>query len=161
MSDLASLNVKIDRTVKKEADSIANAMGMTLSTAINIFVRQMVSERAIPFKIHLTNNDAEQFHQLIDSIRVENQERGFLSDDEINAEIQAYRSEKRQGKACATGNIQHYPAEPFIMTPADFLSKAISVAPSRRKAKLGGWEGKINVPDDFNAPIEDFKEYME
>ena len=53
MSDLASLNVKIDRTVKKEADIIANAMGMTLSTAINIFVRQMVNERAIPFKVKL------------------------------------------------------------------------------------------------------------
>jgi DNA-damage-inducible protein J len=99
MSDLASLNVKIDRSVKKEADSIANAMGMTLSTAINIFVRQMVNERAIPFKVQLMDNEAEQFHQLIDSIRSENQERGFLSDDEINEEIQAYRREKRQAQA--------------------------------------------------------------
>ena len=65
MSDLASLNVKIDRTVKKEADSIANALGMTLSTAINIFVRQMVSERAIPFRIQLIDIDAAQFHQLV------------------------------------------------------------------------------------------------
>jgi len=97
MSDLASLNVKIDRTVKKEADFIANSMGMTLSTAINVFVRQMVLERAIPFRIHLTN-DAKEFHQLIDSIRNENEKKGFLSDDEINAEIQAYRNEKQQAQ---------------------------------------------------------------
>ena len=95
MSNLASLNVKIDRTVKAEADTIANAMGMTLSTAINIFVRQMVSERAIPFKIHLLDDEEARFHQLIDSIRAENREKGFLSDDEINAEIQAYRNETR------------------------------------------------------------------
>jgi DNA-damage-inducible protein J len=95
MSDLASLNVKIDRSVKKEADSIANAMGMTLSTAINIFVRQMVSERAIPFKIYIAENETAQYHQLLDSIRSENEARGFMTDDEINAEIKAYRGEKQ------------------------------------------------------------------
>ena len=95
MSNLASLNVKIDRDVKREADSIANAMGMTLSTAINIFVRQMVNERAIPFKIHLTDNDAIQFHKLLDDMRAVAAERGFMSDDEINTEIQAARAEMK------------------------------------------------------------------
>jgi len=95
MSDLASLNVKIDRTVKKEADSIANAMGMTLSTAINIFVRQMVMERAIPFKIHLSGNDALNFHQLLEDMRTVAAERGYMSDDDINAEIQAARSDMK------------------------------------------------------------------
>ena len=45
------------------------------------------------------NNEAKQFHQLIDSIRTENQEKGFLTDDEIQAEIAAYRNEKRQVQA--------------------------------------------------------------
>ena len=64
MSSLASLNVKIDRTVKTEADTIANAMGMTLSTAINIFVRQMVSERAIPFRVQMTGVEANEFERI-------------------------------------------------------------------------------------------------
>ena len=51
MSNLVSLNVKIDRDVKAEADNVFNSMGMTLSTAINIFVPQAVKERAIPFTI--------------------------------------------------------------------------------------------------------------
>ena len=97
MSNLASLNVKIDRTVKNEADTIAKAMGMTLSTAINVFVRQMVLERAIPFRVHLPS-EAKEFQQLVDSIRNENKQKGFLSDDEINAEIVAYRNEKQQAK---------------------------------------------------------------
>ena len=92
MSDLASLNVKIDRSVKAEADSIANAMGMTLSTAINIFVRQMVNERAMPFRIHLTDRDAERFHKLLDSMRDEAEKHGFMTDDQINAEIQTARA---------------------------------------------------------------------
>ena len=26
--------------------------------------------------------------------------------------------------------------------------------------KFGGWEGKIVMADDFNAPLDDFEEYM-
>jgi hypothetical protein len=30
----------------------------------------------------------------------------------------------------------------------------------RKTPKLGGWEGKIQMSDDFDAPLEDFAEYM-
>lgn len=30
--------------------------------------------------------------------------------------------------------------------------------PSKRK--LGGLEGKVKLPDDFNAPLDDLKEYI-
>jgi len=29
-----------------------------------------------------------------------------------------------------------------------------------RRAKLGGWEGKIAMSCDFNEPMEEFEEYM-
>jgi len=29
-----------------------------------------------------------------------------------------------------------------------------------KPAKLGGWEGKVKMSDDFNAPLDDFEEYM-
>jgi len=29
-----------------------------------------------------------------------------------------------------------------------------------KPVKFGGWEGKIVMPDDFNAPLDDFEEYM-
>jgi hypothetical protein len=30
--------------------------------------------------------------------------------------------------------------------------------PSKRK--LGGLEGKVNIPDNFNEPLDDLKDYM-
>jgi len=30
----------------------------------------------------------------------------------------------------------------------------------QRIPQFGGWEGKIHMSDDFNAPMEEFKEYM-
>lgn len=30
-----------------------------------------------------------------------------------------------------------------------------------RKPRFGGWEGQVWMADDFDAPLDDFKEYME
>jgi len=51
MAEVTNLNIKIDRDLKLAADKLFNEMGMTLTTAVNVFVRQAVLERAIPFKI--------------------------------------------------------------------------------------------------------------
>lgn len=52
MTNATNLNIRIDRDLKTKADRLFNDMGMSLTTAVNIFVRQAVLERAIPFKIH-------------------------------------------------------------------------------------------------------------
>jgi hypothetical protein len=31
---------------------------------------------------------------------------------------------------------------------------------TKEKRKLGGLKGKVTIPDDFNEPLEDLKEYM-
>ena len=52
MAEVTNLNIKIDRDLKLKADMLFNEMGMNLTTAVNVFVRQAVLERAIPFKIY-------------------------------------------------------------------------------------------------------------
>ena len=104
MSDTTNLSIRIDRGLKDAADQIFNEMGLNLTTAINIFVRQAVRQKKIPFEIAL---DAEQSKNVsrsdafiaIERIR-ENAERNGtagMSMDEIDAEIAAYRQEKRSG----------------------------------------------------------------
>ena len=51
MAEVTNLNIKIDRELKTKADKLFNEMGMNLTTAVNVFVRQAVLERAIPFRI--------------------------------------------------------------------------------------------------------------
>ena len=46
-----STNISIDAETKIEAQRLLADFGMDLSTAINIFLRQMVYEGAIPFAI--------------------------------------------------------------------------------------------------------------
>ncbi|MDR2733037.1 MAG: type II toxin-antitoxin system RelB/DinJ family antitoxin [Spirochaetota bacterium] len=83
----ANINVRVDSEIKNQAQSIFESMGLDMTTAINIFLRQAVRQRRIPF--------------------------------------------------------------------------VITAEPARKMPKPGGWEGKIQMADDFDAPLEDFKEYME
>ncbi len=40
-----------------------------------------------------------------------------------------------------------------------FLTKEIKTSPSIKR-KLGGLEGKVTIPDDFNEPLDELKDYM-
>jgi len=53
MSETTNLSIRIDRDLKEEADYIFNSLGMNLTTAITIFVRQAVRQKKIPFEIAL------------------------------------------------------------------------------------------------------------
>jgi len=53
MADTTNLSIRIDRDLKEEADQVFNALGMNLTTAITIFVRQAVRQKKIPFEIAL------------------------------------------------------------------------------------------------------------
>ena len=61
--ETANLNVRVDKEVKSAAEDIANSLGMNLSTAVNIFLRQMVSHRGLPFDVRLAP-DAETLRAL-------------------------------------------------------------------------------------------------
>ena len=54
--ETTNLNVRVDKDVKCTAEAIANALGMNLSTAVNIFLRQMVLAGGMPFDVRLTPN---------------------------------------------------------------------------------------------------------
>lgn len=54
--ETTSMNIRVDKDVKAEAEAIAAALGMNLSTAVNIFLRRMIACEGIPFDVCLTPN---------------------------------------------------------------------------------------------------------
>lgn len=44
-------NISIDADVKAQAQALFAELGMDLSTAINVFLRQAIRENAIPFEV--------------------------------------------------------------------------------------------------------------
>ena len=53
MSETTNLSIRIDRDLKEEADQVFSSLGMNLTTAIVVFVRQAVRQKKIPFEIAL------------------------------------------------------------------------------------------------------------
>ena len=81
-----NINIRTDSELKAKVQAVLSELGLDMSTAINVFLTQVVYKNAIPFEI---------------------------------------------------------------------------TKPVKKTAKLGGWEGKITLSDDFNAPMQEFEEYME
>ncbi len=48
---MAQVNFRIDDTIKEKAESVCAAMGLTMSTAINIFLTKLANEQRIPFEV--------------------------------------------------------------------------------------------------------------
>jgi len=46
-----NINIRIDEDLKKEAERLFGELGMNMTTAVNIFVRQSVRMGKIPFEL--------------------------------------------------------------------------------------------------------------
>jgi DNA-damage-inducible protein J len=46
-----NLSIRINVETKKEAEEMFDSMGMSLTTAINVFIKQSLRTRSIPFQI--------------------------------------------------------------------------------------------------------------
>lgn len=76
----ANINIRTDSELKAKAQAVLSDLGLDMTTAINVFLTQVVYRQAIPFDI---------------------------------------------------------------------------AKPTAKTAKLGGWEGKIALSEDFNEPMTD------
>ncbi len=53
MADTTNLSIRMDKALKEQADRLFSELGMNMTTALNIFVRQSVRQGKIPFEISL------------------------------------------------------------------------------------------------------------
>jgi DNA-damage-inducible protein J len=95
----ANINVRTDAAIKAQAQQIFESIGLDLSTAVNLFLRQTVKANNLPFAVGV----------------------------------------------------------PYAPTLGEAERTALA---AKRAAGFGVWKDKIWISDDFDAPIDDFKEYM-
>ena len=53
------MKIEIDNKVKKDADKLFKELGLDTNTAINIFLKQSINKRAIPFRV---KNEEHNFY---------------------------------------------------------------------------------------------------
>jgi DNA-damage-inducible protein J len=85
------INIRTDSEIKSKAQDIFSSLGLDLTTAINLFLRQTIRQNDLPF----------------------------------------------------------------------ILTTGINANKKSRDAMFGALRSKYKIADDFDAPLDDFKEYME
>lgn len=48
---MAQINIRIDDDLKARADALFNELGLNMTTAFNIFIRQAIRQGGLPFEI--------------------------------------------------------------------------------------------------------------
>ena len=67
-----SMSIRLDSEVKEQAQQVFNNLGMDMTTAINIFLRQAIQYQGLPFDVRLDEN-----RKLLEGLRDLNQNRNM------------------------------------------------------------------------------------
>ena len=86
-----NISIRMDSELKAQADALFNELGMNLSTAFNIFVRQSLREGRIPFSISLDAPNQETIAALREAERIAKDPsvKGYYNLDELFADLKA------------------------------------------------------------------------
>ena len=84
-----NVSIRMDTELKAQADELFAELGMNLSTAFNIFVRQSLREGGIPFKIRTDRPNKETIAAMLEAenIAKDPKVKGYTDLDEMFADL--------------------------------------------------------------------------
>ena len=88
----ASLNIRIDSNVKKQAQELFSALGMDMTTAINVFLRKAIQRQGMPFEVvldRLPPETLEAFADVQDMKKHPDRYKGYTDVDAMMKELLA------------------------------------------------------------------------
>ena len=65
-----NISIRMDTDLKAEADALFSELGMNMTTAFNIFIRQAIREGGIPFAVKLERPNQETVAAMLDAERI-------------------------------------------------------------------------------------------
>jgi DNA-damage-inducible protein J len=108
---MAQVSIRIDDNIKEQTDAILTDLGLSMSTAFNMFARQIIKQRGIPFPITM-GTDSLAANDSLEEIRTRAilalQRAGQqsvangtdnMTMEEIDAEIAVTRAGRMAGRA--------------------------------------------------------------
>ncbi|MEJ6455482.1 type II toxin-antitoxin system RelB/DinJ family antitoxin [Fusobacterium nucleatum] len=54
---MATINIRVNDEVKKEAENIFKSLGLNMSVAMNLFLKKCINENGIPFDLKIPNKE--------------------------------------------------------------------------------------------------------
>ena len=84
-----SMNIRIDKDIKKQAQKLFSEFGLDMTTAINMFLRQAIREQKIPFELKLNSLNVETIEALKDAMQKRNLSREFSNVKDLIEDLDA------------------------------------------------------------------------
>lgn len=69
-----NVNIRMNAELKKQAETLFGELGMNLTTAFNIFVRQSLRQGGIPFTVSLNEPNKETMDAMLEAKRISKDE---------------------------------------------------------------------------------------
>lgn len=91
MARTSNVFARVEPEIKQQAESVLEQLGIPMSNAIGIFLRQVAMQKGIPFEIKLPQNVPVSY--------------GALSEDEFNTEIEKGLSDVADGKIISAQSV--------------------------------------------------------
>ncbi len=70
MADTTNFSVRMDSEIKKRCESLYSELGMNLTTAINVFLRQSLRVGGFPFDVKLEQPNRETITAMLEAERI-------------------------------------------------------------------------------------------
>ncbi|GJM57154.1 type II toxin-antitoxin system RelB/DinJ family antitoxin [uncultured Dubosiella sp.] len=84
-----SVNIRMDRELKKEFESFCSEMGMSMTTAFTIFAKKTVREERIPFEIGFEYPNGQLLKAIENVEKGKNLSRTFYSIKDLMEDLDA------------------------------------------------------------------------
>ena len=89
MAGSTNISIRMASDVQAQADALFGELGMNLTTAFNIFVRQALREGRIPFEISINQPNRETIAAMLEAERIAKDPsvKGYTNMDELFADL--------------------------------------------------------------------------
>lgn len=72
MNNSTNINIRIEKDIKDASEKIFDSLGLNMSTAINIYLRQVIRTNGIPFEIKGEIPNKQTLDAMSEAIKVSN-----------------------------------------------------------------------------------------
>lgn len=70
MASTVNFSCRIDSDIKAQSEQLYNELGMTLTTAINVFLRESLRSGGFPFDVRLRQPNKETISAMLEAERI-------------------------------------------------------------------------------------------
>ncbi len=91
MANTVNFSVRMDSNLKDQCESLYSELGMTLTTAINVFLRQSLRVGGLPFSVRIEQPNKETITAMLEAERIAKDPsvKGYNDLDELFEDLKA------------------------------------------------------------------------